>query len=202
MGTVPHALIAAYGGDTVAAARAFAGRYAGEMNVTVLVDFDNDSVRYGGGGGRRAGRRPLGRAPGHLGAAGRPGLERDMGDGTLRPASTCRWPRAVRAALDDAGHPGSGSWPRAASTPAASGEFEAQGAPVDAYGVGSSLLRGQNDFTADVVLLDGEPVAKVGRQYRPSPRLELRVAHVKRRVCRCSRGGRFGVALPSRSLCN
>ena len=44
MGTVPHALIAAYGGDTVAAARAFAGRYAGQMNVTVLVDFDNDSV--------------------------------------------------------------------------------------------------------------------------------------------------------------
>ena len=28
VGTVPHALIAAYGGDTVAAARAFAGRYA------------------------------------------------------------------------------------------------------------------------------------------------------------------------------
>src|SRR4051794_20981227 len=45
MGTVPHALIAAYGGDTVAAARAFAARYAGEMNITVLVDFENDSVR-------------------------------------------------------------------------------------------------------------------------------------------------------------
>ena len=45
IGTVPHGLIAAYGGDTVAAARAFAHRYAGEMNVTVLVDFENDSVR-------------------------------------------------------------------------------------------------------------------------------------------------------------
>ena len=45
VGTVPHALIAAYGGDTVAAARAFADRYADEMNVTVLVDFENDSVR-------------------------------------------------------------------------------------------------------------------------------------------------------------
>ncbi|HEX5911383.1 MAG TPA: hypothetical protein VFY44_12895, partial [Thermoleophilaceae bacterium] len=50
--------------------------------------------------------------------------------------------------------------------------FEAEGAPVDAYGVGSSLLRGQNDFTADVVLLDGESVAKVGREHRPNPRLE------------------------------
>ena len=45
VGTVPHGLIAAYGGDTVAAAAAFARRYADEMNVTVLVDFANDSVR-------------------------------------------------------------------------------------------------------------------------------------------------------------
>src|SRR5262245_42571904 len=45
VGTVPHALIAAFAGDTVAAARAFADRYAHEMNVTVLVDFENDSVR-------------------------------------------------------------------------------------------------------------------------------------------------------------
>ena len=45
IGTVPHGLIAAYGGDTVAAARAFARRYSSEMNVTVLVDFENDSPR-------------------------------------------------------------------------------------------------------------------------------------------------------------
>ena len=39
VGTVPHGLIAAYGGDTVTAARKFADRFAHEMNVTVLVDF-------------------------------------------------------------------------------------------------------------------------------------------------------------------
>jgi nicotinate phosphoribosyltransferase len=44
--------------------------------------------------------------------------------------------------------------------------------PVDAYGVGSSLIRGKNDFTADVVLLEGRPCAKAGRSYRPNPRLE------------------------------
>jgi len=38
--------------------------------------------------------------------------------------------------------------------------------------VGSSLYQGRFDFTADVVLVDGRPVAKVGRQYRPNPRLE------------------------------
>src|SRR5512132_2800505 len=45
VGTVPHGLIAAYGGDTVAAASAFARHYGHDMNVTVLVDFVNDSVR-------------------------------------------------------------------------------------------------------------------------------------------------------------
>jgi nicotinate phosphoribosyltransferase len=45
--------------------------------------------------------------------------------------------------------------------------------PVEAYGVGSSLIRGSNDFTADIVLTDGRPSAKVGRSYKPSPRLEL-----------------------------
>jgi nicotinate phosphoribosyltransferase len=43
--------------------------------------------------------------------------------------------------------------------------------PVDAYGVGSSLIRGQNDFTADVVMVDGEPRGKVGREPRPNDRL-------------------------------
>ena len=45
VGTVPHGLIAAYGGDTALAARKFADRFARDMNVTVLVDFVNDSVR-------------------------------------------------------------------------------------------------------------------------------------------------------------
>ena len=52
-------------------------------------------------------------------------------------------------------------------------EFEERGVPVDSYGVGSSLIRGDNDFTADVVLTDGLLSAKVGRSYRPNERLEL-----------------------------
>jgi nicotinate phosphoribosyltransferase len=52
-------------------------------------------------------------------------------------------------------------------------DFEEEGVPVDAYGVGSSLIRGSNDFTADIVMTDGKPTAKVGRGRRPNPRLEL-----------------------------
>ena len=44
---------------------------------------------------------------------------------------------------------------------------------MDAYGVGSALLRGSNDYTADIVQVDGVERAKVGRRLRPNPRLEL-----------------------------
>jgi nicotinate phosphoribosyltransferase len=50
--------------------------------------------------------------------------------------------------------------------------FEEAGAPVDSYGVGSALLRGSFDFTADIVCFEGEHGAKVGRELRPNPRLE------------------------------
>jgi nicotinate phosphoribosyltransferase len=80
--------------------------------------------------------------------------------------------RRVRSALDDAGH----EHVRIVVSGGFDAEkilhFEAEGAPVDAYGVGSSLLRGQNDFTADIVRVDGRPLAKVGREERPNPRLE------------------------------
>jgi nicotinate phosphoribosyltransferase len=52
-------------------------------------------------------------------------------------------------------------------------DFEEDDVPVDAYGIGSSLIRGSNDFTADIVLTDGVPSAKVGRRHRPNARLEL-----------------------------
>ena len=57
-------------------------------------------------------------------------------------------------------------------TPEKIRDFERLEVPVDAYGVGSSLLRGENDFTADIVMLDGRPCSKVGRRHRPNPRLE------------------------------
>src|SRR5207253_1085178 len=44
VGTVPHALIASFGGDTVAASKAFAAHMPQHVRVISLVDFDNDSV--------------------------------------------------------------------------------------------------------------------------------------------------------------
>jgi nicotinate phosphoribosyltransferase len=78
----------------------------------------------------------------------------------------------VRGALDGAGFDNVRIVASGGFTAARIREFESAGVPVDAYGVGSSLIRGQNDFTADVVIVDGRPCAKVGRAYSPNPRLE------------------------------
>ena len=92
VGTVPHGLIAAYGGDTVAAARAFADRFAAQMNVTVLVDFENDSVRTALAVAEALGTRAVGRAAGHLGPARRPraaaAARRRRADAASTPSSS------------------------------------------------------------------------------------------------------------------
>jgi nicotinate phosphoribosyltransferase len=98
------------------------------------------------------------------------GLERVMADAP--PGVSVELARLVRSALDDAGHEhvrivASGGFDAERIR-----EFEAADAPVDSYGVGSALLRGANDFTCDIVRVDGRPCAKVGREERPSPRLE------------------------------
>jgi nicotinate phosphoribosyltransferase len=171
VGTVPHGLIAAYGGDTVAAASAFAERFHREMNVTVLVDFDNDSV-----GTARAVSDALGD---RLWGVRLDTSERlvdvalqDRADADEHRGVSPLLVRTVRDALDAAGHERVRIVVSGGFGVQKIERFEAGGVPVDAYGVGSSLLRGANDFTADVVLLDGRHVAKVGREHRPNPRLE------------------------------
>ncbi|MDQ3091070.1 MAG: quinolinate phosphoribosyl transferase [Actinomycetota bacterium] len=171
VGTVPHGLIAAYGGETVRAASAFADRFADRMNVTVLVDFDNDSVGTSLAVAHALGDRLWGVRLDTSETLVDRALLDEMGD--LRPTGVnLRLVEKVRDALDAAGHErvkvvASGGFDAARIR-----EFEAAQAPVDVYGVGSSLIRGRNDFTADVVMVDGRPCAKVGRRHVPNPRLE------------------------------
>ena len=172
MGTVPHALIAAFGGDTVAAAEAFACKYANEMNVTVLVDFENDSVKTALQVAEALGPKLWGvRLDTSEKLVDRALLD-EMGE--FKPTGVApQLVRKVRAALDEAGYPAVKIVASGGFTASRIGEFEAEGVPVDAYGVGSSLIRGENDFTADVVMVEGRPGGKVGRRFKPNPRLEL-----------------------------
>jgi nicotinate phosphoribosyltransferase len=168
VGTVPHGLIAAYHGSTVEAAKAFARRYAGQMHVTVLVDFENDSVRTALEVARALGDDLWGVRLDTSETLVDKALE-----GTDLRGVQPELVRKVRAALDAEGFERVRIVVSGGFDAARIRRFEAEGVPVDVYGVGSSLIRGANDFTADVVEVDGKPCAKAGRGIWPSERLEL-----------------------------
>jgi nicotinate phosphoribosyltransferase len=171
IGTVPHGLIAAYDGDTVTAARKFADRFADEMNVTVLVDFDNHSVQTALQVADALGDRLWGVRLDTSETLVDSSLLDEMG--SFKPTGVnARLVEKVRAALDATGHGGVRIVVSGGFTADRIRAFEAADVPVDAYGVGSSLIRGDNDFTADVVLVNGRPGGKVGRRFSPNPRLD------------------------------
>jgi nicotinate phosphoribosyltransferase len=170
VGTVPHGLIAAFGGSTVEAARAFAERFAGEMNVTVLVDFENDSVRTALEVADALGEDLWGVRLDTSERMVDRSLWHEMGEFSPTGVNNVLVER-VRQALDQAGHERVRIVVSGGFNAEKIREFEEIGAPVDAYGVGSSLVRGENDFTADVVRVGGRDCAKAGRRYRPNPRL-------------------------------
>jgi nicotinate phosphoribosyltransferase len=172
IGTVPHSLIAAYGGDTVLAARKFVEWAPADMSVTVLVDFENDSVRTALEVAEALGERLWGVRLDTAETLVDRSLWGEMGD--FKPTGVNeRLVRKTREALDAAGFGHVRIVASGGFTAEKIRGFEERGVPVDAYGVGSSLIRGANDFTADVVMTDGKPSGKFGRRLRDNPRLEL-----------------------------
>ncbi len=172
VGTVPHALIAAYGGNTVLAASKFAEAASEDVNVVVLVDFENDSVRTALEVARALGERLWGVRLDTSRTLVDRSLWDELGDYDPRGVNE-RLVRKVRDALDENGFERVRIVVSGGFDVERIREFEERGVPVDSYGVGSSLIRGDNDFTADIVLTDGLESAKVGRTFRPNPRLEL-----------------------------
>jgi nicotinate phosphoribosyltransferase len=172
LGTVPHALIAAYDGDTVAAALRFADWAAPEMNLTVLVDFDNDSVGTALAVADALGDRLWGVRLDTSESLVDRSLWEEMGDFTPTGVNE-RLVWNVRDGLDSRGYEHVRIVVSGGFTVEKIRSFEEQEVPVDAYGVGSSLIRGSNDFTGDIVVTDGKPSAKFGRSLRENTRLEL-----------------------------
>jgi nicotinate phosphoribosyltransferase len=172
IGTVPHALIAAYGGNTVLAATKFIENVDSDINVTVLVDFENDSVGTALEVARALGRRLWGVRLDTSGQLVDRSLWGEMGDFDPRGVNE-QLVRKVREALDRDGHEHVKIVVSGGFTAERIRAFEERGVPVDSYGVGSALIRGENDFTADIVMTDGRPSAKIGRRYRENTRLEL-----------------------------
>jgi nicotinate phosphoribosyltransferase len=194
LGTVPHALIAVYGGDTTVATLKFdehinrtteaighltaPGTPEGHVNVTSLVDFQNDVVNTSLGVAHALGQRLWGvRVDTSESLIDKSILREIEKSGGLAGDEirgvTPSLVKILRDALDAAGY--------GHVRIVASGGFDAEkiarferlGVPVDVYGVGSALVHGSGfDHTADIVRVEGRDVAKVGRGYRDNPRLQ------------------------------
>lgn len=171
IGTVPHALIAAYGGDTVLASKKFAELSDPAIRLITLVDFDNDCVKTSLAVAHALGGRLYGVRLDTSETLVDKSVSPQMG--TFKPTGVNpQLVRNVRHALDAHGYQYAKIVVSGGFTVEKIRQFEDERVPVDAYGVGSSLFQGRFDFTADVVMLEGKPCAKVGRAYRPNPRLE------------------------------
>ena len=171
VGTVPHAMIAAFGGNTVLASQKFAEHMEPGIKLVTLVDFENDCVRTSLEVAEALGDKLYGVRLDTSEMLVDKSVIAQMGQ--FKPTGvTPQLVWNVRRALDRAGYPQVKIVVSGGFTVDKITEFEKAGVPVDAYGVGSSLFQGRFDFTADVVRHEGRACAKVGREYRPNPRLE------------------------------
>lgn len=171
VGTIPHSLIAAFGGDTVAATRQFAKLLKEDVPLLALVDYENDCVRTSVDVARALGDRLW---------AVRLDTSENMVDksvisqlGSFRPTGVnpqLVW--NVRNALDAEGFGDVQIVVSGGFDEERVHEFENDGVPVDAYGVGAAAYRGSFEFTADIVMVEGKPQSRAGRAPRANQRLE------------------------------
>jgi len=169
VGTIPHGLIAAYGGNTLEACKAFRKHVPEEIDLIALVDFSNDCIGTSLEVARHFGRKLW-------------GVRLDTAD-NLRDVSVTgsgadsfgvnpELVSTLRDVLDREGFP----WVRIVVSGGFNREkverFVKLNVPFDAVGVGSSFFSRKIDFTADVVQVNNKPIAKTGRSFRPNPRMK------------------------------
>lgn len=169
VGTIPHSLIAVYGGDTVKANRAFDRHVPRDVKRIALVDFDNNCVETSLKVARALKKKLF---------AVRLDTAENIVDYSLErkgidKKGVCEeliW--EVRKALDREGFDYVKIVVSGGFTPAKLKRFVKNGVPFDIAGIGSYYYKKRIDFTADIVMSDGKPAAKAGRQYNPNERLK------------------------------
>jgi nicotinate phosphoribosyltransferase len=191
IGTVPHALIAAYNGSTSIAAIKFDQYVDPAVNRIILVDWDNDVVGttvkmmkdfYEYVTGKKY---KTGVDLGDIIGSGKnriwgvrfdtSGNLRDLSVVPVNESSLGVCPELVwkaRNSFDDMGMKDLKIIVSGGFNTDKIALFEKLKVPVDSYGVGSSLLKEKVDITADIVEVDGKPCAKIGRQKGNLLRLE------------------------------
>lgn len=164
VGTIPHALIVAYGGDIATTSAKF-NQYFPNLNTISLIDFNNNCVQGAIESAKKLGKKLW-------------GVRLDTSE-NIADASTPKYKgvnpllvNKVRHELDDHGY----KWVKiivsGGFNPQKIALFEKQKTPVDIYAVGSYILSGQIDFSADAVRFNGKNIAKAGRIYHPNHKLK------------------------------
>lgn len=183
-GTIPHALISCYHGNTSAAALAFDRHIPPTVNRLVLVDWENDCLgttlrvvgdfyRHFTGKefvpGKTDPAPVIGSGKGKIWGV-RFDTSGNMRDISVTPRDESSFgvcPELVwkaRRYFDKMGLQGLKIMVSGGFDAERIDLFEKLGVPVDLYGVGATLLRKKIDITADVVEVAGMPYAKVGRK--------------------------------------
>ena len=170
LGTVPHGLIAAFGGDTVKAAVAFDKYMPKNIQRIVLVDFENDCIGTSLKVAKALGRRLWGV---------RFDTAEDVKDKSVKGNSKASYgvcPELIfkaRKTFDREGFDYVKIIISSGFNEEKIKKFIKMKVPFDAVGVGSALFREKIDFTADVVKINGKALSKIGRKYNPNPKLKL-----------------------------
>ncbi len=191
IGTVPHALIAAYHGSTSMAAIKFDEYVPADVNRIILVDWDNDVIGttkrmmidfYEHTTGKKYSshadlNQVIGSGKGKIWGVrfDTSGTLRDVSVTPINENSLGVCPELVWKARNEFDKMGMNNLKIVVSGGFNADKislFERLKVPVDAYGVGSSLLKEKIDITADIVEVDGKPCAKVGREKGDLSRLE------------------------------
>lgn len=183
LGTIPHGLIAAYNGDTVKATLKFAQYMNPKIPRISLVDFDNDcvatSARVAIAMREKYNKTKDER---YILSGVRLDTSSNMVDWSIKQGNNLKNPcgvnkqlvRNVRNELNFHGFEKVKIIVSGGFTPEKIKDFKYE--PVDAYGVGSSMFKGNFDFTADIVSIkkdkEWKSCAKVGRQYNPNEKLK------------------------------
>ena len=171
MGTMPHALIQMCQGDIVKACELY-GQQFPEEKITALVDYRNDVIMDSLKVARRFKERLKAvRVDTSQSLIDEHFVRHPLAKGD--PHGVNPWLiHALRQALNQEGFSHVQIIVSSGFNPEKIKWFEKEQAPVNLYGVGLYLITIRTNFTGDLVMLNGQAQAKVGRYLLPSERLK------------------------------
>ncbi|MFV8471489.1 nicotinate phosphoribosyltransferase [Mycoplasma sp. B6188] len=165
-GSMPHVLIQGFNGDVVAATRAYHELFPNNKLIA-LIDYHNDVINDALKVWNALGDKVWG-----VRIDTSKNMVDHMFDGQeaqygVNPEQIFR----LRKALDQAGATNHKIVVSSGFNAEKIQMFEELHVPVDYYGVGQSIFKLNNSFSADATVLNGQLQAKEGRSYRKNPNL-------------------------------